>query len=86
MSNIKITIEPPIRFPTNISGSFSKIELIPTDNSLMEVKKPKTINEIANCEILKVREILSTDLMANPEPIQIPTKESEKRMTWAIMN
>jgi hypothetical protein len=73
---MKMTIEAPMRLPTYISGSFSRIELTPTDNSLTEVKNPNTIKETANEDTRRILDNRSTELIARPEPTQIPINDS----------
>ena len=73
--NIKITIEAPTRLPTNTSGLFLRRELMPTEISPMEVKKPKRTKETINDDILSFLDIFSTDLTVSPDPIQTPIKE-----------
>jgi hypothetical protein len=57
------------------------IELIPTENSPTEVKNPKTKNDTANDDILRVLEIRSTALIAKPEPTHIPTNANKYKIT-----
>lgn len=75
--SMKITIEAPTRLPTKISGSSLIRELIPTEISPMEVKRPKRTKETIKEEIFNFLEIVSTDLTVRPEPIQTPRKESK---------
>jgi hypothetical protein len=69
------TIEAPIRFPTKISGSFSKMAFTPTESSLIEVKSPRIKKETIKEDIFKVLDNLPTALTAIPDPIQIPANE-----------
>jgi len=71
----KITTVPPRRVPTKTSGLSSRIALILTAVSGIEVSKPKTKKDKANEEILNCLAILSTDLMIRLAPNQIVMKE-----------
>lgn len=62
---------PPIKLPTNISGSRSIMLFMPTENSGVEVSSPRTKKERKNEEILKTCDILMTALMISPAPSQI---------------
>ena len=81
-----ITMIPPIKLPTKISG-------LPSDNAAnerlisgMEVNIPSKKNEIANEETFSLREILSTDLIINPEPNQIAAKLITKMIKLSVIS
>lgn len=83
---IKRTICPPIKLPTKISGVFLNIESIPTANSGIEVKKPKTKKDKENEETRKRWANLPTEETINPEPNQIKIKDKKykKRLTIIV--
>jgi hypothetical protein len=68
-----ITIIPPIKFPTNISG-------VPSDRAAsdklisgIDVSIPSKKKETAKDETLSLRDSLSIESMMNPDPTQINT-------------
>lgn len=75
----KITKDPPIKLPTKISGLLSKIELIPTDISVVEVKIPKIKKETKKDETLMVLEKLSVPCVIKLDAIHINKPASPKR-------
>ena len=70
----KITIIPPIRFPTKISGFPSESAARDKLISGIEVRIPNKKKDIAKDDTFNFLEILSTDLIINPEPNQIAKK------------
>lgn len=70
------TIDAPIKFPTKISGSLSRTELIPTEISPKDVNKPRSKNETEKVESLSLLENFSIEEITSLDPNQIPKKES----------
>jgi len=80
--NKNMTTTPPNRFPTNICGSFSIIEVIPTPISGMEVSIPRIKKERAKRDIFIDFDILSTEEIIKSEAYQRTIKEKTYRIIF----
>jgi len=67
----KITIIPPIKLPTKISGSLEVIEVRPRANSGIEVMSPRIKKDALKLDIRNLRENLVIDSTIKLAPNQI---------------
>jgi hypothetical protein len=71
------TKDPPMRFPTNTPGFSLRTEFMPTDISEIEVKTPKSRNEVAKEDNLRLFENFSMPFTVIPDDFQM-TKHAKK--------